>query len=304
VLLEQVEYVRPDSVDEALALLADEDSAAPLAGGQSLVNILKNRVAAVELLVDISALTELRRISAAPDGSLEIGACVTYDELDNSGEVRAAHRALADAAGHIEDQQIRNRGTIGGNCCLSDPTNNLPPLLVALDATMHLRSRSGRREVAALDFFKGYFATALEPGELLVSIGLPAPPPLSGTGYVSLAVAADAKAIVRCAATVRLENGRGATTIGGSRVVLARVAHVPIRHLQMESRLNGREASEEAVRAAAEAVGEGLEPITDMHGSSEYRRRMARVVACRAVLEAVADARQGGAPAPAPGSPR
>src|SRR5436305_10845106 len=122
-LLEQVAYARPDNVAEALELLASTDGAAPLAGGQSLVNVLKHRVASVSLLVDIGRLEELRRIERAADGGLEIGACVTYDELEHSDEVRTTHPLLSDVAGHIEDQQIRDRGTIGGNCCLSDPTN-------------------------------------------------------------------------------------------------------------------------------------------------------------------------------------
>jgi carbon-monoxide dehydrogenase medium subunit len=142
-LLESVAYARPDTVAEALEALASSDGAAPLAGGQSLVNVLKHRVASVELLVDISRLEELRQIARGSDGGLEIGACVTYDEIDHSEEVRSSHPLLAEVASHIEDQQIRDRGTIGGNCCLSDPTNNLPPLLVALDATMVIRSASG-----------------------------------------------------------------------------------------------------------------------------------------------------------------
>lgn len=286
-LLEQVEYVRPGTVDEALEILRANDGAAPLAGGQSLVNVLKNRVASVDLLVDIAWLPELREVRRGPDGSLEVAACVTYDELDRSGDVRAGHEILAEVAGHIEDQQIRNRGTIGGNCCLSDPTNNLPPLLVALDATMHVRSASGARQVPAEEFFKGYFLTALEPGELLVSISIPALPAGTGAGYVSLALAADAKAIARSAARVRLDG-----TIEEARVVLARVTHVPLRHEAMEEQLRGAEPTEEVVRRAAEAVGEGLEPNADSHGSSEYRREMARVVARRAVLQAIEGARR------------
>lgn len=288
-LLEQVEYVRPQSLDEALEILADDDGAAPLAGGQSLVNVLKNRVASVDLLVDISRLSDLARIERTADGGLSIGACVTYDQLDRSPEVRDSHWLLAEVAAHIEDQQIRNKGTIGGNCCLSDPTNNLPPLLVALDAAMELRSRSGRRSVAAADFFKGYFATALEPGELLVSVTVPPMPAGSGAGYTSLAVAADAKAMVRAAARVTLE-GNG-SSIADARVVLARVAHVPVRDSGVEAALNGAEATEETVRAACEGAAEGMQPIADVHGSGDYRREMAKVMARRAVLEAIADAR-------------
>jgi carbon-monoxide dehydrogenase medium subunit len=283
-LLESVEYIRPATVDEALEALRSRDGAAPLAGGQSLINVLKNRVASVELLVDISRLEELRSISVAGDGTLEVGACVTYDELDRSPEVRAGHELLASVAGRIEDQQIRNRGTIGGNCCLSDPTNNLPPLLVALGATMNVVGTGGARQVPAEDFFHGYFSTALEAGELLRSISIPALAADAGAGYNSLTVGGDSKAISRAAAYVRVGD-----TIEEARVVLAVVGPRPIRHSGMEERLRGSPATAESVNAASEAIaGDGLEPVADAHGSADYRRKMARVVARRAVHEALA----------------
>jgi carbon-monoxide dehydrogenase medium subunit len=281
-LLESVAYARPDTVAEALEALASSDAAAPLAGGQSLVNVLKHRVASVELLVDISRLEELRQIARGADGGLEIGACVTYDELDHSDEIRSSHPLLAEVASHIEDQQIRDRGTIGGNCCLSDPTNNLPPLLVALDATMVIESASGRREVPAAEFFHGYFATAVGEGELLRSITVPALAADAGAGYSTVAVGTDSKAIARAAAMVR---GNG--TIQDARVVLACVSPTPMRHGGMEGALRGAEATMEAVQAAAEQIGDDLEPLGDAHGSADYRRAMARVVARRAVCQAM-----------------
>jgi len=281
-LLESVAYARPDTVAEALEALASSDGAAALAGGQSLVNVLKHRVASVELLVDISRLQELRRITRGSDGGLEIGACVTYDELDHSEEIRSSHPLLADVASHIEDQQIRDRGTIGGNCCLSDPTNNLPPLLVALDATMVIESASGRREVPAVEFFHGFFATAVGEGELLRSITVPPLGADTGAGYSTVAVGADSKAIARAAAVVR---GNG--TIEDARVVLACVSPAPMRHAGMEEALRGAPANVDAVRAAAERIGDDLEPLGDAHGSAEYRRAMARVVAHRAVCQAM-----------------
>ena len=281
-LLESVEYARPESLAEALQTLAASDSAAPLAGGQSLVNVLKHRVASIDLLVDISRLAELREIDVQPDGTLEIGACVTYDELDHSERVRSAQPLLADVAGHIEDQQIRCRGTIGGNCCLSDPTNNLPPLLVALDATMIVSSSAGSREVPAKDFFHGYFATEVGEGELLGSVRIPPLTGDAGAGYHTVAVGADSKAIARAAAVVS-----SGDTIDDARVVLACVSPTPMRHTGMENALRGGPATAEAVKAAAEKIGEDLDPLGDAHGSAEYRRAMARVVARRAVCQAM-----------------
>jgi carbon-monoxide dehydrogenase medium subunit len=281
-LLESVEYVRAQSIDEALRELSANDGAAVLAGGQSLLNVLKNRVASVEVLVDISALAELRTIERGADGSLEIGACVTYDELDRSAEVREGHAVLAEVAGHIEDQQIRSRGTIGGNCCLGDPTNNLPPLLIALGSTMNIQGTSGTRSVAAEDFFFAFFSTAVAQGEILRSITVPPIPSGAGVGYQSLAVGADSKAIVRASAYVRA-NG----TVEDARVVLSIVGPRPIRHADMEQRLRGGAVSAEAVAAASEAIGDDIEPVADSHGSADYRRRMARVLARRAVNEAI-----------------
>jgi carbon-monoxide dehydrogenase medium subunit len=281
-LLESVSYARPDTVAEALELLASSDGAAPLAGGQSLINVLKHRVASVELLVDISRIEELRGIRTLADGGLEIGACVTYDELDHSEHVRAVHPLLAHVAGHIEDQQVRNRGTIGGNCCLSDPTNNLPPLLVALGATMNIRGPAGVRRVDADSFFYGYFSTAVAQGELLESITVPALPADGGVGYSTVAVGADSKALARAAALARA-NG----TIEDVRVVLACVAPAPLRHTAVEEALRGAPANEQTIREAVARIDGELTPPTDVHASGEYRLAMARVVAERALTQAI-----------------
>ncbi len=286
-LLETVAYARPDTVAQALELLSSTDGAAPLAGGQSLVNVLKHRVASLDLLVDISRLDELRGIERT-EGGLEIGACITYDELDRSEDVRASLPLLAEVAGHIEDQQIRDRGTIGGNCCLSDPTNNLPPLLVALNATMIIASANGEREVPAEDFFHGFFATEVGEGELLTRVRIPSLGGDAGAGYSTVAVGADSKAIARAAAVVR---GNG--TIDEARVVLACVSAVPIRHKGMEDSLRGASADADAIHAAAEAIGPDLEPLGDAHGSAEYRRAMARVTAQRAVTQAIGGDHRG-----------
>ena len=191
---------------------------------------------------------------------------------------------LGDVAGHIEDQQIRNRGTIGGNCCLGDPTNNLPPLLIALGARMNIQGARGMRHVAAEDFFFAFFSTAVEQGEILRSITRPAasrPAPASDTSRSRSAPTP--RRIVRAAAYVRA-NG----TIEDVRVVLAVVGPEPIRHTSMEQRLRGGAVSAEAVAAASEAIGEDIDAgrVTPT-ASADYRRRMARVVARRAVNEAI-----------------
>jgi aerobic carbon-monoxide dehydrogenase medium subunit len=284
-LLRSVEYERPSSVAEALEALASGPGARVLAGGQSLVNVLKHRVASCDLLVDVSRLDELRSIDAGADGALRIGAAVTYDELDRSAEVRRTHPKLAEVAARTVDQQVRCRGTLGGNCCYNDPSSNFPPLLVALGATMHVASRGGMREVPADEFFFGPFSTAARQDELLHSVELAPVPDSDGVGYSSIQLAPDDWALARACAVVSA-NG----SIERVRVVLGCVAPAPVRATELEERLAGTPATPESVADAAPAASAGLAPVSDVHASGEYRREMAAVVARRALLEAIAKA--------------
>jgi aerobic carbon-monoxide dehydrogenase medium subunit len=279
-LLAETEYLRPDTLAEAVEALAANAGARPLAGGQSLLNVLKHRAASVDLLVDISRLEELRGVAAASDGSLELGAGVTYSELERSDAVRASHPVVSEVAAGTVDWQVRNRGTIGGNACFADPASNFPPLLVALGATMNVSGPDGERALPAEDFFVGAYRTALGQGELLRSISLPALAG-AGTGYQSLQLARDSWALARAAAYVR---GNG--SVEEIRIVLGCVAGTPVRAAAMEERLRGSETSAEAISAAASAAAEGIEPPSDVHASGSYRRDMACVMAERAVLEA------------------
>ena len=280
-LLAATDYLRPGSLDEAVGALAGTPGARVLAGGQSLLNVLKHRAASVSLLVDVSRLAELRTLTAGDDGSLSVGAGCTYAQLAQSQAVAATHRLLGEVAAATVDRQVRNRGTIGGNACFADPAGNFPPLLVALGAAMEVAGPGGSREVAAEEFFRGAYRTALEPGEILRAIVLP---PLgdAGVGYRSLLLAADSWALARAAVLVRA-NG----TIAQARVVLGCVAGKPVRARAMEERLNGQPATAEAVADAASAADFGLTPPSDSHASGEYRLQMARVMARRAVLDAI-----------------
>jgi carbon-monoxide dehydrogenase medium subunit len=278
-LLAATDYVRPDSLQEACELLASNANARPLAGGQSLLNVLKHRAASVDLLVDIGRLEELRSIDIDA-GSAIVGAGVTYAELEQSDALRASHPVVAEVASVTVDRQVRNRGTFGGNICFADPASNFPPLVVALGATMNITGPGGERTLAAEEFFSGAHRTALEPGELLRSVTLPALGG-AGTGYRSLPIARESWALARAAALVR-SNG----TIEDIRVVLGCVAGTPVRATAMEDKLRGEQPTRGAVAKAAIAAGEGLEPPSDTHASGNYRRDMACVMAKRAVLEA------------------
>ena len=263
-LLQPVEYARPGSLEEALSLLAARPGARALAGGQTLINVMKARIAAPELLVDLNALPELRQLRETEAG-LELGAMVTYTQLVESEEVGRQRPVLARAAGQIADVQVRNRGTIGGNVCSNDPTNHLPPLLVAAGATMTIAGPDGERSVPAEEFFLGVYLTAVGPGELLTRISIPATG--GRDGFASVTIGAEGTCIANAAASVN----------GSARIALGCVAAVPVL-------LEPASADPEAVRAAL--AGAGLDPPSDVHASADYRRTLAEVLALRALREA------------------
>ena len=277
-LLREVEYARPATVDEAISLLAGHDGARPLAGGQTLVNVMKQRAASPDVLVDLADLAELREIGFSSDGMLQIGAMVTCAQLMGSSEVEVARPILAEVAATIGDVQVRNRGTVGGNVCVSDPTNHLPLLLVALDATFTIRGREGERTVSAEEFFLGVYLTAVDEGELLTKVNVP-PSSGSGDGFAGLTIGKHGTYIVNAAASVSGD---------AARIVIGCVAASPVRAAAMEERLAGGDFSEEAVRSAAEGLGASLDPPSDVHGSADFRRHLAEVSAIRATVQAAA----------------
>src|SRR5919201_4630796 len=159
-LLREVEYARPASVEEAVRLLAEHDGARALAGGQTVINVMKARAASPDFLVDLNDLDELKGIDLAGDGTLTVGAMTTYTELMQSAEARA-RPILAEVVSTIADVQVRNRGTVGGNCCANDPSNHLPPLMTAIGARFTIAGATGEREVPADEFFLGVYMTAV-----------------------------------------------------------------------------------------------------------------------------------------------
>jgi aerobic carbon-monoxide dehydrogenase medium subunit len=262
-LLREVEYARPSTVEEAVRLLSENDGARALAGGQTLINVMKARAASPDMLVDLNGLPELKGIDLASDGTVSIGAMTTYTELMDSAEGRA-RPILADVCAQIADVQVRNRGTIGGNVCSNDPTNHLPPLMVSLGATMHITGKNGERAVPAEEFFLGVYMTAAGPGELLTKITVP---PGKSDGFAAIAIGKDGTCVVNAAASVN----------GGARVAIGCVDAVPVL-LKVDS------TEEDAVRNAVQQAN--LDPPSDVHASADYRRHLAAVVAVRAVVEA------------------
>jgi len=261
VLLREVEYAKPGSVAEALELLASNDGARALAGGQTLINVMKARAASPDMLVDLNGLDELRGIELAADGTLTIGAMATYSELMSSAEAKA-RPILGEVCAQIADVQVRNRGTIGGNVCSNDPTNHLPPLMVAVGARLTIASSDGEREVPADEFFLGVYLTAAGPGELLTRISIPAG---KKDGFAAVTLGAEGTCICNAAASVN----------GNVRVALGCVDAVPVL------------VTADAPEGVADAVrGANLMPPSDVHASSEYRIHLATVLAERAAAEA------------------
>jgi carbon-monoxide dehydrogenase medium subunit len=270
-LLAEVEYARPKTVEEALGLLAANDGARALAGGQTLVNVMKARAASPDVLVDLQDLDELRGVRDLGNGSVEIGAMTTYSQLIGD-EAAGARSILGEVSSMIADMQVRNRGTIGGNVCSNDPTNHLPPLLVALDASFTIVGTGGARTVPAHEFFLGVYLTAAGPGKLLTKITIP---PGGQDGFAAVTIGRDGTGIVTAAASLN----------GGARVAIGCVDAVPVRARQLEERI-GSDYSDVNVRAAAEGFGATLDPPADVHASADYRRRLAEVLAVRAVVAA------------------
>jgi carbon-monoxide dehydrogenase medium subunit len=270
VLLREVEYARPQNVVEAVRILAEHPNARALAGGQTLVNVMKARAASPDVLVDLADLEELQGIARTADGGLELGAMVTCTELVDSTDVAEARPLLAGVAETIADVQVRNRGTVGGNVCSNDPTNHLPPLMAAMGAQMTIVGPDGERTVPAEEFFVGVYMTAVGPGELLTRIAVP--PRGRGDGFASVTIGKDGTCIVNAAACV---------ADGDARVAIGCVSAVPV----LVTTTPDEDAAAAAVRAAE------LDPPADVHASAEYRRHLAEVLARRAIRQA---ARGGG----------
>jgi len=275
------DYVRPSSVDEAVrALASGGDDAKAIAGGQSLMPLLRLRLAYPERLVDLGGLDSLRGVRDLGD-ALEIGALTTHYEVVRDPLIRAHCGLLAQAAAMIADPAVRHRGTIGGGLAHADPAGDLPAVITALDATLVAAGPSGSREIRPADFFVDYLTSSLAPGEILTAVRVPK---LDGWGYryEKFNVTAQAWAIVGVAALARRSNGH----VAEARVALTNMGSVPIRAQAVEAAAAGAEASAAALAAAAAGADEGTNPSSDLRAAADYRRHLARVLTGRALAAA------------------
>ena len=281
------DYYRANSIAEALSMLGQYQGAKVLAGGHSLIPAMNIRLADPGILIDIGRISELKGISTA-DGSVRIGALTPHAVLAAS---TAIPQALSEAAGKIGDPQVRNRGTIGGNIAHADPGSDLPTVLTALDAMIHIASASGERTLAASDFFIGLMETALREGEIVTSIDVPVSPAGSGSAYAKLANPASRYAMVGVAARVTLENG----ICTDARVAVGGLVPTAKRATSVENALIDKNLNQDVITttdtitAAAEAIQNDLgdDILEDIHSSAEYRKSMATVFTRRALTAAM-----------------
>lgn len=274
------EYYRASSIAEALSLLGRHNGAKVLAGGHSLIPAMNIRLADPGVLVDIGRIGELKGISTG-NGSVRLGALTTHATIAASTHVP---QALSEAAGKIGDPQVRNRGTIGGNIAHADPASDLPTVLTALGATIHITSAGGNRTLAAANFFTGILETALQEGEIVTAIEVPMPGPGSGSAYTKLANPASRYAMVGIAVTLTIENGKctkAGVAVGGLTPSAKRAPSV-------EAVLLGKTLNPDVIAEAAKAVQNDLgdDILEDIHAGAEYRKAMATVYAERALMAA------------------
>jgi carbon-monoxide dehydrogenase medium subunit len=269
------DYTRANSLADAVVAVGG--GAKVIAGGQSLLPLLKLRLAAADKLVDIGRLSELKGYRPQPDGGLEIGALTTYAEW----QAATTFPDVAEAIDEIADIQVRNRGTIGGSIAHADPASDFPAIAIAFDAAAVLRGPSGERVVPLDGFFEGPFQTGIRPDEILVSIRRGPVPAGARFAYRKLAQPASGYSIVGVAAVVGMGNG----TVTHARVGVTGVHEHPYRADDVEKALVGTDGSADAVAAAAAHVNDGVEVSSDIHADAEYRAAMA-VAYTRRALEA------------------
>ena len=278
------EYFRPQTVDEALALLAEHaGDAKPLAGGQSLIPAMNFRLATPAVLVDLNALSDLAYINAGAD-DVRIGGMTRQRAVERSAAVARAVPLLAETMPFIAHPAIRNRGTVGGSLAHADPAAELPAVMLVLNAGFGLRSQTGSRIVPADEFFTGLFSTAIEPGELLTEIAIPNAARRSGFAFQEISRRHGDFALVGVAASVTLDQqGRCA----GARIALLSVGDRPILAQHAANSLLGQEPSSETIRAAADAAATNdIDPSSDIHASARYRRQLANVLTRRVLTRA------------------
>ena len=280
-IAQNFEYSAPTNLKDALGLLGGEDVKV-VAGGMSLIPLMKLRLATPSQLVDIGRIADLNYIKE-DKGVLRIGATTTHYQVESSAVVRSRCPLLAEAAGHIGDLQVRNMGTIGGSIAHADPAADYPASLLALEARVALASAKGQREIPIGEFFVDTFTTALEPGEIVREVIVPVEEQSAGTSYQKMVQPASGFAIVGVAARIKKSGGK----VTMARVGVTGLSGKPYRATSVEKALEGTAGSASDVQKASATVAEGVDANSDLHASADYRKHMARIYAMRALTVAL-----------------
>lgn len=284
-------YLEPKSLKEACSMIAEHgEEAKLLAGGQSLLPLLKQRFISPEYVINLKGIPELEYLGNG-QGNMKIGSLTLHRTIETSPAIRGTFPMLAEMERTLGSTQIRNWGTIGGNLCHADPGGDPGPTLIALGASVRVASARGEREIVLEDFFEDYLKTVLEPDEIMAEISVPEPPPLSGGAYHKESIRLGDMAIAATAVFVVLE-GKGGP-IRDVRIVLGAAGPTPIRAKQAEALLVGKKATDDLLREAGETAASESHPTGDVQGSEEYKREMVRVVTRNMLREAIKRA-QGG----------
>ena len=272
------QYHSPESLDEALSLLAELENATPVIGGTDLMVAMRNGVSVPSHVVDLNEIPELNYVKEE-EGIIMIGATATHSQVANSPLVTGIH-SLVDSVSRIGSPQIRNRGTITGNICNASPAaDSAPPLLVHM-AEVEIQSIDSKRTIPIEDLFAGPKINSLEPGELLTEIRIPVPPVGSASSFKRIGRRrAFTLSVVSAAAYIQMED----ETCTDAKVAFGSVAITPLRVREAESLLTGSKLDEVTINAASKAVYEAVKPITDVRGTSEYRKDMCPVLMRRAI---------------------
>jgi carbon-monoxide dehydrogenase medium subunit len=270
------DYARATSLDDAIAKLGAGDGAKLLAGGHSLIPLMKLRLSEPSTLIDIARIPGLAGIKEK-DGQIEIGAAATHHAVATSALLADKCPALAEAAATIGDPQVRNRGTLGGSLAHADPAADYPAILLALDAEIHVKGKGGWRAVKASDFFQGLFTVDLQPEEIIAGVHVK---PTRAAAYAKLHQRASHFAIVGVGAALEVSGGN----ITAARVGLTGASTHAVRLANVEAALAGKPLSDATIAAAAAVAGDGLDDLNaDLHGSAEYRRAQIKVFTKRAL---------------------
>jgi len=283
------EYLRPNSIPEAIALLEQHgDDAKILSGGQSLIPMMKLRLARPAYLIDINRISGLSFIKEE-DGFLKIGGLTREAELEVSPLIRAKYPIILDTVRVIADPQVRNLATVGGNLAHGDPANDHPATMLALDAQVVATGPGGERAIPIGEFFLSVFSTALQPGEILTEIRVPVPPTRSGGAYFKLERKVGDFATAAVAAQVTLDDGGVAQRVG---IGLTNVGPKPLAAKKAEDSLRGKKIDAASIRQAAQLAAEEAQPSSDLRGPAEYKRGLVKELATRALTRALERARK------------